>query len=316
MKYLTLFLVLSNVALADWHNHVVKASCGCWKTTLSFFNTDEQKPFSVEKLGERADGAAMLFARFHGEAKMDSPAGKFHLKSAGELSSLLVVSFNQAGWLVAAKAYPIDATITGPFHLEFIDDNTVVAGNGHLTYTYLPAKRYLFPIAYDTAEFLPDYALKFFGKTDLSVAAVLPLPDGDLLVAGGYQGFGADRYALFLQPGGQGAIPLFNFSSDDDFGADLYLARINRAGEAKWAKEIWSRHYAAPAVTLESAKDGEVELRFDPRDDVAIFEPRLAAQTVKGKGTLKASYSWDGKFIGAGAETRLPSPGRTFGELR
>jgi len=302
MKLLVLALVLANVARADWHDYVVKASCGCWKTTLSFFNADEAAPFTLEKLGERPDGGAILMARFRGEAKMNSAAGKFHFKSLEKTSNLLIVSFNQAGWLVAAKTYPIaegDAAFSGPFHLEFIDDNRVIAANQSFSYRYQPGKRYLHVLSHETAEFLPGYALKFYGSTDLAIAGAYALPDGDLLIAGAYMGIGLDRSALFLQPGGKSAFALFNFSSDDDPGADVFLARINSAGETKWAKEIWSRFSSVPELALNSFNDGEIELTFDPTSDSAVFEPREAAVTKSGAGTFRGTYSWDGDLLSA-----------------
>jgi len=135
MKLLFLLLALTSVARADWHDHVVQSPCGCWKSTISFFNADENAPYRVEELAEREDGAVMLVARFQGEAKMSSKAGKFQHASPSPGTSLLLLSFNLAGRLVASNAVPLDGgdfSSAGALHVKFVSESEVtVTGDGY-----------------------------------------------------------------------------------------------------------------------------------------------------------------------------------------
>jgi len=148
MKTLFLFLTLTSVALADWQDYVAKSSCGCWKSTISFFNELESAPFRIEEMAEREDGAAMLVARFRGETKMSSKAGKFHYVSQSPGASLLLLSFNLAGRLVASNVFPIeeDFSSAGPLHAKFVSETEVsIVGDG---YDWL--------VSFDTAKIVTD----------------------------------------------------------------------------------------------------------------------------------------------------------------
>ena len=120
MKILVALLLVSFPAFA-WTDHLVKPSCGCWRTTISF--SDE---FHIEAQAESDDTSVLLLATFRGEAKMDSLAGKFHFETETSMPATLVLSFRLGGKLVAARLYP---ELLEPRSAYFVTDEKVLITN-------------------------------------------------------------------------------------------------------------------------------------------------------------------------------------------